>query len=191
MLAALRSMHGWVPLTLAYGAFGFSYILVYTFFAARLQDDVGFTPGRAAAMVSVVGIASVFGGVLLGQLSDRIGRRVTLVGSFGACAGCTLLALSPHQPWVSIAAIGFGLTALGIPSMISAHVVANTRPESYSAVFSTVTLAFGLGQMLSPQIGGILADRLGSFTAVFLLSGAVALAGTAAVLRLPRAPTSM
>ena len=39
--------------------------------------------------------------------------------------------------------------------------------------------------MLAPQVGGLIADALGSFTVVFLLSAAVATAGVVLSWRLP------
>lgn len=184
-LGALRTVRAWRPLTIAYGAFGFSYILANAFFVARLVDDAGFSPDQAAAMFSVIGGATVFGGLLLGPLSDRIGRRATLVGAFTLAASFTLLGLANRQPWVRIAAIGQGLTSLGIPSMISAHVIAYSNAVTYGPAFSAVTLSFGLTQMVAPQLGGALADALGSFTLVFVLSAAVGLVGAAASTRLP------
>jgi len=55
-------------------------------------------------------------------------------------------------------------------------------------VFSAATLAFGVAQMVAPQVGGALADWLDSFTAVFLLSIAIGAVGAALSSRLPREP---
>ena len=61
--AALRTVRGWVQLTVAYASFGFAYILVLGFLVARLEDDAGFSPGAATAMFSLVGAGSVIGGL--------------------------------------------------------------------------------------------------------------------------------
>lgn len=184
-IGALRSVKGWVPLTVAYASFGFAYILVIAFLVARLEDDSGFTTDQAAAMFSIVGIASVIGGLILGPLSDRIGRRITLTGAFVAFAACTLLFLTGSQPWVAIAAFGIGSMFSGMPSLVVAHVVDHTTPATYGPAFSAATLAFGVTQMVSPQIGGAIADLTGSFTLVFALSAAVSTIGALASSRLP------
>jgi MFS family permease len=184
-VGALRKVHGWIPATVAYAAFGFSYILVIGFLVARLEDDSGFSDAESSAMFSLVGAATVIGGLTLGPLSDRIGRRVTLTGSFTIFALCTLLVLTGHQPWVAIAAIGIGLMFSGMPALIIAHIVDHTDVDTYGPAFSAATLAFGITQMISPQIGGALADALGSFTWVFVLSAAVSLFGAAFSSRLP------
>lgn len=189
-VAALKSVTAWIPATVAYAAFGFAYILVLGFLVARLEDDSGFSSGEASAMFSVVGAATVFGGATLGPLSDRIGRRVTLTGAFLGFGSCTLLVLTGRQPWVTIASVGIGLMFSGMPALIIAHVVEHTDVDSYGPAFSAATLAFGVTQMISPQIGGAVADLLGSFTWVFVLSAAVSFFGAASASRLPAPPRS-
>ena len=58
-VAALRTVAGWVPATVAYAAFGFAYILVLGFLVARLEDDAGFSSGEASAMFSLMGFSAV------------------------------------------------------------------------------------------------------------------------------------
>ncbi len=95
-----------------------------------------------------------------------------------------LLALVGRQPWATIAAIGTGLMFSGLPALIIAHIVDHTDASTYGPAFSAATLAFGVMQMLSPQIGGAIADATGSFTLVFVASAAFALVGAAASSRL-------
>jgi MFS family permease len=182
---ALRTVRGWIPVTAAYACFGFAYILVLGFLVARLEDDSGFSSGQATAMFSLVGAGAAFGGILLGPLSDRIGRRVTLTMSFGLFGSCALLVLTGRQPWVAVASAGIGLMFSGMPAMITAHIVENTDANTYGPAFSAATLAFGVTQMVSPQVGGMLADALGSFTWVFALSALIAFLGAAFSTRLP------
>lgn len=182
---ALRTVRAWVPATVAYAAYGFAYILVLAFLVARLEDDAGFSSGEAAAMFSIVGVAAVFGGLTLGPLSDRLGRRATLTSAFVLFATCALLVLTGRQPWVVIAVIGVGLVFSGAPALIIAHVVDHTDADTYGPAFSAATLAFGVAQMISPQIGGTIADWLGSFTWVFVLSATLSAVGAIASSRLP------
>jgi MFS family permease len=188
-VGALKTVPGWIPATVAYAAFGFAYILVIGFLVARLKDDSGFSADQAATMFSILGAATILGGLTLGPLSDRIGRRVTLTSAFVLFSLCTLLALSRTQPWVAIASFGAGLMFSGMPALIIAHIVDHTTADTYGPAFSAATLAFGVTQMISPQIGGLIADYFDSFTWVFVLSAGVSLVGAAFSSRLKdRAP---
>jgi MFS family permease len=69
------------------------------------------------------------------------------------------------------------------------HIVENTDVDTYGPAFSAATLAFGVTQMISPQIGGALADAFGSFTWVFVLSAAVSLFAACFASRLPQSAT--
>ena len=155
---ALRTVRAWIPATVAYAAYGFAYILVMAFLVARLEDDAGFSSGQATAMFSIVGVAAVFGGLTLGPLSDRLGRRATLTSAFVLFAACGLLVLTGRQPWVAIAVVGVGLVFSGAPALIIAHVVDHTDADTYGPAFSAATLAFGVAQMVSPQVGDQAAD---------------------------------
>ncbi len=184
-IRALRTVRGWIPATIAYAAFGFAYILVIGFLVARLEDDSGMSPGEAAAMFSIVGAATILGGLTLGPLSDRLGRRVTLTAAFALFGLCALVVLSGHQPWVALASVGIGMMFSGMPALVIAHIVDHTDADTYGPAFSAATLAFGLAQMVSPQVGGTIADVFDSFTWVFVLSATVAFIGAAASSRLP------
>ena len=184
-IRALRTVRGWIPATIAYAAFGFAYILVIGFLVARLEDDSGMSPGEAAAMFSIVGGATILGGLTLGPLSDRLGRRATLTTAFVVFGLCALVVLTGRQPWVALAAVGIGMMFSGMPALVIAHIVDHTDADTYGPAFSAATLAFGVAQMVSPQVGGTIADLFDSFTWVFVLSATVSFIGAAASSRLP------
>ena len=182
---ALRRVRGWVPLTVTYAAFGFMYLLVFAFLVARLEDDSGFSADRASTTFSLVGAASVFGGIVLGPLSDRIGRRVTMAGAFALFAVSTVAILPGRQPLVALGALGVGFSFSGLPAVIAAFMVDGTDAHTYAPAYSAATLAFGIAQMAAPQVGGTVADVAGSFAPVFVLSIAVAIVGSIVSWRLP------
>ncbi len=182
---ALRRVDGWKALTTAYAAYGFSYILVIAFMVARLQDDSGYSADRAALVFSIVGVAIIVGSLTVVPMSDRIGRRLTLVVAFTTWSVASLALLTGSFPVVVVAAASVGLMFSGIPGTIVAHVVTHTDQSTYGPAFSATTLAFGVAQAVSPQIGGAIAEWRGSFTSVFVLAAIVALLGAGASSRLP------
>ncbi len=185
-LAVLRTMPGWVALTLAYAAFGFSYLLAITYLTARLEDDAGYSEGRAAAIFAIVGVATVAGGVVLGAMADRFGPRRALVVGFTTFAAGAAGVLTGQGVAVVVGAAAIGMMFGGLPSVIATYIVQASDPVSYGPRYAVATLAFGVAQVSSPQVGGALADLTGSFTVVFALSCAVALLGGLAASRLPR-----
>ncbi len=182
---ALRRVRGWLPLTIAYAAFGFMYLLVFAYLVARLKDDFDFSADRASAMFSLVGVATIFGGVVLGPLSDRVGRRVTMAGAFFLFALSTLAILPAKQPLLALGALGVGFAFSGLPSVIAAFMVDGTDAQTYGPAYSAATLAFGVAQMAAPQVGGIIADAADSFAPVFVLSITFAVFGGIVATRLP------
>lgn len=183
---ALRRMPGWRPLTVAYTAFGFSYLLVIAFLTSRLEDDSGWTGSESGLAFTLLGLAVIPGGVLIVAVARRVGVGAALAGAFVTWSALALAVL-PGRFGLSLAAsIGLGLIFASIPAVITIYVVENAAPDDFGPSFSAATLAFGVAQMVSPQVGGLVADLTGSFTTVFALSAAVSLVGAGAAWRLRR-----
>ena len=183
----LRHMPGWLPFTVAFTAFGLLYLLVVAFLTTRLEDDSGWSSTRASLAFTLLGVAMIFGGPLFIALTQRIGPRRTLAIAFGAWA---VTATSILPGWLGLtltASVATGLLFTAMPTLFTLYVVNNTSDEDYGPAFAAATFAFGVAQMISPQLGGYLADAAGSFTPVFLLSAGLAVVGLVAVLQLPRA----
>ena len=130
--------------------------------------------------------AVVFGGLTIGTLSDRVGRRRMMIFAFVSWAASSLAFLVDSLPLALVAAVMVGVMFSGIPAAIVAHVVTYADQQSFGPVFSAATLAFGLSQAVSPQIGGAIADWRGSFTAVFVIAAGVAMLGAVAAWYLPK-----
>lgn len=182
----VRRMRGWAALTAAYASYGLMYLLIVAFLTTRLEDDNGWTSQRASLAFTTLGIAVVLGGPMLITLAKRIGPSRALAGAFTLWSMLAILILPGWFAATIAAVIGFGLLFAGIPGLITLYVVENTSLDDFGPSFAAATLAFGVAQMVSPQLGGLIADLTGSFTLVFFLSSGFALVGTAAALRLPR-----
>lgn len=181
----LRGVPGWRRLLVAYASYGLSMAFFVNFLVARLEEDAGFDAGSSAAVFSVFGIATIFGGPIFGPLSDRIGRGSAMTLGFGGMATAALLALVSAQPWPSVAAAIFGLAFAGVPTALAAQLSDHLATQAFGAAFGTITLAFGAAQVVGPQLGGFIGDQTGSFTLVFVASAALATVGVAASRRVP------
>ena len=185
-LESLRRLPSWIALTAAYVAYGLCYSIYSNYLVAALQADAGFGAPHAAFDYALVGLSITCGGILLGQLSDRAGRRTTLLWGFVAMGACPLLVLSDGEPWVAASAIFFGILMSGLGSVVAAHVRDHTTESSFVSAFGAITLFFGVAQLVGPELGGFLAEHTGSFTWAFVVSAAAGFAGAAASAGLSR-----
>ena len=183
--SALRRMRGWLPLTLAYSAFGFMYLLIIGFLTTRLEDDSGWSAQSAAYAFTLLGIAMVFGGPLSIWVRKRLGSRTTISLVFLLWTILTLVVLSGATVPTLLAVVGLGMLFTSLPGLVTVVVVENTSANDYGPAYSAITLAFGLAQTVSPQIGGVIADLSGSFTWVFMLSSVFGVFGLVAARALP------
>lgn len=184
--SALRRMRGWAPLTSAYSSFGLMYLLVIAFLTTRLEDDSDWTSSRASLAFTLVGIAMVFGGPTFITIAGRVCVRRTVMAAFILWAVLTLVVLPGWFFPTLAASVGLGLLFAALPTMVTLYVVDNTTAADYGPSFAAATLAFGVAQMVSPQLGGLIADLTGSFTTVFALSSLLAVTGLVAAHMLPR-----
>lgn len=182
----LRQMEGWRPITACYVVFGFGYLLILAFLVARLQDDSGFSTGTASTIFAITGGCTIFGGILLGRISDRLGRRLTLMGGFSLWGVGVALLLTGSLWLVVVGALGLGVLFGGLPSVIAAYMIDRTDTETYGPSYAAATFAFGVAQVISPQVGGLIADWQGSFLWVFILSAAVMATGSLFAFALPK-----
>ena len=186
--SALTRMRGWLPITMAYSFFGFMYILVLGFLSTRLEDDSNWTSGRASLAFTLVGIAMIFGGPLIMKLVAKFGPRNCLATAFAAWGLCCLLVLPGWFSPTLVLCVGFGLIFGGIPTIVTLYFVQNASLADYGPSYAAGTLAFGVAQMISPQIGGVVADLTGSFALVLVFSAVFAFGGSIAALSLPKQP---
>jgi MFS family permease len=95
----------------------------------------------------------------LGRLSDRVGRRPVLLASIaGGIAAYVLFAFAPSFLWLLVARAMAGIAAANY-GIAQAYVADVTPPaERSKAMGMVVGAAFGLGFILGPALGGILAQ---------------------------------
>lgn len=118
-------------------------------------------------------VAQFFASPLLGAVSDRHGRRQVLVISmFGASVGYALFGVGGALWVFFLSRLIAGFTG-GSLTAAQAYIADVSRPEDRAKNFGLVGAAFGLGFILGPSIGGVLAKF--SLTAPAWASAGVAL----------------
>jgi len=158
-----------------YFLFGATYVIYATFIVTALVQERGFSEATAGQFWIWMGFLSLFSGPVFGTLSDRIGRRGGLITVFALqMTAYTLVAAPLPAPILYLSIALFGIAAWSIPSIMAAAVGDTMGPEHAAAGFGTITLIFGIGQIIGPAVAGAAADATGSFSISFALAAALA-----------------
>ena len=167
-------------------------------FVAVLVDSIGFgiiLPVLPRLIMQLTGVsvdrAAVYGGWLsfvyalmqffcapvLGNLSDRFGRRPVLLFAL-LTLGCDYLIMgfAPVIAWLFVGRMIAGVAGASFTPAY-AYVADITEPARRAQNFGLMGAAFGIGFIVGPAIGGLLGG-LGP-RAPFFAAGAIALANTA------------
>jgi len=127
-----------------------------------ILDFLGGNATSAATWLGVFGtvfaLMQFFFSPVLGVLSDRFGRRpVILLSNLGLGLDYIVMALSPTIGWLFVGRVISGITASSIPTAM-AYIADVVPKEKRAGAFGMIGVAFGLGFILGPGIGGPLGD---------------------------------
>lgn len=93
---------------------------------------------------------------VIGNLSDRFGRRpVLLAAVFALGLDYLLQAFAPNMGWLIAGRVIAGITGASF-SAAYAYIADVTPPEKRAASFGLMGMAFGIGFVLGPALGGLL-----------------------------------
>jgi DHA1 family tetracycline resistance protein-like MFS transporter len=93
---------------------------------------------------------------ILGGLSDRFGRRKVILSSlFGGGLDYLLMAAAPALPWLFLGRVISGISGASF-SAATAYIADVTPKEKRAASFGLIGVAFGLGFIVGPALGGVL-----------------------------------
>ncbi|MCX5809169.1 MAG: MFS transporter [Proteobacteria bacterium] len=161
-----------------YFMYGFSYIIYLTFFVAYLTKEMGVAPVAAGRIFAVLGVFSIFCGVIYGWISDVLGRRYgSMIAYLTLTLSYIVFAFWNDYTGFYISAVVFGIAAFSIPTIMAAASGDAVGGRLAPAGLGFITLFFGIGQALGPAIGGYIKDATGTFTNAFILSAIVSFAG--------------
>jgi MFS transporter, DHA1 family, tetracycline resistance protein len=138
-------------------------------FDAALAAEAAGDPSAIAAMLSeaapwggyitmVYAILNFLMQPILGNLSDRFGRRPVLLVSMGTLAIDFLIMGFAHTIWLLF--LGRILTGVSgaTHATAAAYIADTTAPEERGKAFGMLGAAFGVGFTLGPAIGGLLGE---------------------------------
>jgi DHA1 family tetracycline resistance protein-like MFS transporter len=141
-------------LTIFVNLIGFGIIIPLLPFYA---ETFGASPLVVGLLFASFSICQLVAAPLLGELSDRYGRRPVLIGSLlGTVVSFVMLAVAHSVTMLFLARIVDGLSGGNI-STARAYVADVTEPKDRSRAYGLIGAAFGLGFIFGPALSGVLA----------------------------------
>lgn len=171
---ALPKDRSLVKVIIAYGLFGFGYVVTATFLVAIVRQGGG---GRVfeATVWMVTGLAGFPSVWLWQKIAARIGLYTAyavgcLVEVVGVTASVAMGGIvGPLLAGVLLGGTFIAITALGLQT---ARLLV---PQAPRRIFALMTASFGIGQIVGPIVAGLLAQASGNFFLASIVAAAVLL----------------
>ncbi len=151
---------GFIFVTLLIDVMGWGLIIpVMANLIAKLKGiPVNEASPYGALLLSVFALVQFAFAPVIGNLSDRYGRRpVLLLSLLGFGIDYIILALAPAYGWLFIGRIIAGITGASFTTATAYIADVSTDLQSRAKNFGLIGAAFGLGFVLGPALGGLLA----------------------------------
>ena len=158
-------------------SFAFSLYLILTHIVPH-ATDMGISPEGAAGIISLVGGASIVGNLVMGTVSDRLGRRETAIICSLLLVGTLLWLIWVEELWMFyLFAAVFGFAWGGQAVMVSPLVAELFGLRSHGAVFGAFLFIINIVGALGPLLAGGIFDITGSYDWAFLTCTVVSILG--------------
>ncbi len=123
-----------------------------------VEQFVGGDTRTAAWWVGIFGTVfaaiQFFSAQIQGALSDRFGRRpVILLSCLGLGLDFVFMALAPTLMWLFVGRVISAITSASFTTA-NAYIADVTPPEKRAGAFGMIGMAFGLGFIVGPMLGG-------------------------------------
>ncbi|MHC5797279.1 MFS transporter [Lacisediminihabitans sp. FW035] len=162
-------------------AFGTSLLLYFLQDGLRVKDaeDV------LLVLILIYMVFVVLASLVLGRLSDRLGRRKVFVFVAAALQGVAALMLA-FVPVLGVAMVAAGILGLGYGCFLSVDQALATQvlPDAHTRGkdLGIMNIATAVPQAIAPLIGAFVVAALAGFQGLFVLSAVAAILGALAVL---------
>ncbi|WP_217211174.1 MFS transporter [Streptomyces sp. AC550_RSS872] len=158
---------------------------VATFMALYLTLDRGYSATYAGLVAALHGLGGVVSSIGAGVMTDRLGRRPTLLVAQASTAASVALLGFMHHP-VAIAAVAFLVGAASNASRpaVQAMMADIVRPEDRVRAFSLNYWAINLGFAVSSMAAGFIAE-VSYLTGFLIEAGMTAVCAVVVFVKLP------
>jgi MFS family permease len=161
---------------LAYLLTGFSIIVPFTFISTYARGELAFSYENATRLVTIIGVGGITGKLLLGPLSDKVGRIKMMLLSAALIAGGILGIACAHgwSLWLYTAIFGMGYGACW--ALYAACASDFFSKQAAGGIVGLWTFLLGLGSISAPILAGWIADSTGTLMWSFIMASGAGLA---------------
>ena len=169
-------------LIVAYGLYGFGYIIPGTFMPVIARDLLGgaFASGWFWPMF---GVAALAGTLLTGRVTN-VNQRAALVACyFVEALGVIIPVVLPDALGLALGSVllGTAFVAITMLTLREARALSNAKGYDVAPLMGALTVAFGFGQLVGPPVAGFLVSRMGGFSLPLTIAAACLVLGGAAL----------
>jgi DHA1 family solute carrier family 18 vesicular amine transporter 1/2 len=129
------------------------------------RTRLGLGPGAIGTLFGIAAVASTAMHPIYGRLSDRFGgRRLMMIGLVGSALLLPLVSLATDFTTAALTMVPMWMvfSMIVTPSLAyMAEAASSAGFESYGVVYGVYNMAWALGLMVSPALGGFLLERIG------------------------------
>jgi DHA1 family tetracycline resistance protein-like MFS transporter len=150
---------GFIFITLLIDTMGWGLIIpVLPNLIAELKNiSISEASAYGSFLLSTYAITQFLCAPIIGNLSDRYGRRPVILSSLlGFGFDYIILALAPTFGWLFLGRVVAGITGASFTTA-SAYIADVSTPQTRAKNFGMIGAAFGLGFVIGPALGGLLA----------------------------------
>jgi MFS family permease len=149
---------------------GFNQMMMSIHLVSYVKDQ-GVTLERASLALTILGTGTIFGRILIGIVSDRVGTKPT----FWFCLTiqiATLVAIvsGPSLSVLDFLLFWFGFSAAGSDTAIVKGAVETFGVRAIGAVIGVLSLGWRCGAALGPTTAGFIYDATGTYSLAFALA---------------------
>ena len=147
----------------------FSIFLIQTHIVPH-ATDLGFSPVEAATILSMIGFATMSGRVIIGTVSDKVGRKKTTFIFSLLQVGAVLQLFWAKDLWAFyLFALLYGFTQGGQGAALTALIGDIFGLSNIGRLIGILCVGWALGAAVGPVIGGLIFDISGSYYGAFLI----------------------
>lgn len=160
MVRRPKAALGFIFITLIFDVIGFGIIIpiVPELIMELIEGEVSNASVYGGLLTFSYAIMQFLFAPILGGLSDQYGRRpVLLISLFGFAIDYLLVVWAPTIGWLFLARAISGISGASMTTA-SAYIADISEPEKRAQNFGLIGVAFGLGFIIGPVIGGFLGE---------------------------------